>query len=312
MDIECELGIGPTSDKREIRRAYARRLKETHPEDDPEGFQHLRQAYQAALNYADYMAEEELEDIADEQHEITMPESLDSPSRPVMPTDEPTGDGADESRDEADRRTVADMVAGLGRLLDEGDDRGAAEALEIAVADPIMLNLNNRRFFEFRLLEEVGNREPLPPETSKAAVKTFRWDEHWTDLPYDYQYFADRLLSVPFAEERLAELRGLAKTRGRSNHEVRASRLLFGRYRPVRFFLSTSLETLEAMRRLLEELRAEYPAVLQNEIDPRVLAWWTKATNDSQELVKRRSNRITWIVIGVVFTTTLLRKLLSG
>jgi hypothetical protein len=43
------LGIAPTREIGEIRRAYAGRLKECHPEENPEGFQRIRTAYEAAL-----------------------------------------------------------------------------------------------------------------------------------------------------------------------------------------------------------------------------------------------------------------------
>jgi hypothetical protein len=49
MNVWQELGIAPTAEVREIRRAYAQRLRHTHPEDDPEGFQRLRAAYESAL-----------------------------------------------------------------------------------------------------------------------------------------------------------------------------------------------------------------------------------------------------------------------
>ncbi len=52
-DIWTTLGLDPTKDVSAIKRAYAERAKTCHPEEDAEGFLKLRQAYQAALVYAE-------------------------------------------------------------------------------------------------------------------------------------------------------------------------------------------------------------------------------------------------------------------
>lgn len=47
-----ELGLSGPADLPEVRRAYAERLKTTHPEEDPEGFQRLHEAYRQARRLA--------------------------------------------------------------------------------------------------------------------------------------------------------------------------------------------------------------------------------------------------------------------
>jgi hypothetical protein len=49
VDCWTVLGLEPTADERAVLRAYARRLRETRPEDDPEGFQRLLAAREQAL-----------------------------------------------------------------------------------------------------------------------------------------------------------------------------------------------------------------------------------------------------------------------
>ncbi len=51
------LELDPDADERAIKRAYAKRLRTTRPDDDPEGFQQLHEAYQAALSWAQYRAQ---------------------------------------------------------------------------------------------------------------------------------------------------------------------------------------------------------------------------------------------------------------
>ena len=50
QEIWEALGITPTTNKREVKKAYAEAVKHCHPEEEPEAFQKLYEAYQAALN----------------------------------------------------------------------------------------------------------------------------------------------------------------------------------------------------------------------------------------------------------------------
>lgn len=86
------LGIDPTTDKRAIKRAYSVALKSHHPEDDPQGFQALNEAYRWALDYADY------------DHEDMDYESIDES------VDEPIGEPVDKSIEESTEQ-IADEVA---------------------------------------------------------------------------------------------------------------------------------------------------------------------------------------------------------
>ena len=49
MNFWSILGIQPTYNLKDIKRAYAKQSKVYHPEDDPENFQRLQKAYQEAL-----------------------------------------------------------------------------------------------------------------------------------------------------------------------------------------------------------------------------------------------------------------------
>lgn len=57
------LGIEPTSDKKTIKRAYAKLLKQYHPEENPEKFKQIQAAYQHFLH-----SDQEIESVSYEQN----------------------------------------------------------------------------------------------------------------------------------------------------------------------------------------------------------------------------------------------------
>lgn len=56
------LELAPDADERSVKRAYAKRLRITRPDDDPEAFQQLHEAYKSALEWAQYRVQWEQED----------------------------------------------------------------------------------------------------------------------------------------------------------------------------------------------------------------------------------------------------------
>ena len=60
------LGLTPDADSRAIKRQYAALLKKTRPDDDPEGFQRLREAYEAALAWSAQACDEAPEVLVEE------------------------------------------------------------------------------------------------------------------------------------------------------------------------------------------------------------------------------------------------------
>ncbi len=62
------LELEPDADERAIKRAYARRLRSTRPDEDPAAFQQLHEAYQAALAWAQYRAQWDDQGDGDDGH----------------------------------------------------------------------------------------------------------------------------------------------------------------------------------------------------------------------------------------------------
>ncbi len=88
MNIWDILQIEPTIDKKTIRRAYAARSRVVHPEENPEEFRTLYEAYQEALKYAQWR---ERSVNPPEEPESEKPETKDSEIRTAETSEEETG-----------------------------------------------------------------------------------------------------------------------------------------------------------------------------------------------------------------------------
>ncbi len=160
------LGLKPGADRDAIRRAYARLLKTTNPEDDPEGFMRLREAHDAVLAQLQWRQQWPDEDEA---------EPAPAPPEPASaPMPEPAQDPAfaGEQDDLLARQEALVMAIQAG-------PEGQRAAFDALLSAPALDSVAARAGVENWLAGLIAASLPASDPLVVAAIHQFGWD----DLP---------------------------------------------------------------------------------------------------------------------------------
>ncbi|WP_343520749.1 hypothetical protein [Sphingomonas sp.] len=182
------LGIPRKSDRAAIRRAYARKLRVTHPEDDPQGFMVLREAYEAALRWVEYDVDWEEPD-EDEAEPVLAREAVEAPpsAEPavalyVAPAEpDPLAEVRAAEQEELRRRTAA-LDAGL-RGPWHGDAAALKSQLAAILAAPALIEIAVRDSVEHWLADLLADTIPRSDHILRPAIDAFGWEEEGNHPP---------------------------------------------------------------------------------------------------------------------------------
>lgn len=281
MNIWHELEIAATTDLRSIKRAYSAKLKLTQPEDDPDGFQRLRAAYEQALANAQYS-----------QSSATPSKTLFTHSSDIevssRSTNQQSTHNTENSEHEAGHEEKTDAtlhdkyislmesrITAIDAVLRKGNQSTATKILESMLHDEEFDNLDNRDKLEINVLNFLQHIKSFPYNFAFSASMLFGWEQLERQNNPFVDYHNNPVINQIRARRECIKLK---KNIDFFSYKGIAFGNVLGKYRPRLFKWRAMRKKVKyATLEFISQLQNANPEILHYEVDHRNVAWWRQA-----------------------------------
>jgi hypothetical protein len=287
------LGIETTNDERSIKRAYAKKLKITRPDEDPIAFQLLRDCYQVALRHAAWSREQAAEGEAAPATE--QPVTLDKTD-----TRAPEPPAAEPPEQPQDVEQIWQSFIGScihTPLHDVAPD--TEQKLQQLFTSDTLLNLELRDAMEYRAIlfcVAISAKDEAGEAMSHAMVDFFGWKN---DVRHLHRI---NPTATQAAIERYTATRNYPDFEAEANQGDKAMRYLLADSHPshsIHLFNSRFVKQIKAH---ITNLRWHQPEVLQHKINRDVFLWWEQKALQKKYFVQ---TFLYSIIAGMILTPML-------
>lgn len=297
------LGVRPDAAEADVRRAYAALLKQTNPEDDPEGFKRLRAAYEHATHIIRWRDRAAAPPEGAPTHDTPADETSTLASSEAAGERRREAPGVEHAPQAVDPEIAAhiDARARLEAAV-EKDDFGAA--WRNLVDGPAMQNLAVRASTEFWVADLLVRRR-VGGEPLARAIAEFGWDNRVSvghgDLGAQMLAFRESLGKQAEADAFLARVRDRrhefhpawrALTQAPAAHSAAARAL--------------SYLKVDLVDRFLTYIDDKFPAAVLALDGEAVEAWRYRADAWRRPLIIARTSLTFAVVAAVVFAAFMI------
>jgi tetratricopeptide (TPR) repeat protein len=186
------LAIAPTVDVNKIKLAYAALLTQYHPDEDPNGFQKLRFAYETCLE-----ASRRLEHSSKQRK--TRPEAMVEPEGPsfeqIRPQAQPAPLPDDHTAFENSDQVVETVMAELKELYQDFHRRIDLGQWQAILDRDILQRIDVNTALNPHLFAFIGEHDYLPGEVCRLLAQRFNWLDQPIELT---KLFQDKVLDLVY------------------------------------------------------------------------------------------------------------------
>lgn len=195
------LEIPRESDKQTIKKAYASLLKKYHPEEDPEGYQRLREAYDAALHH--FSEEPQIENVSTDE----------KPQSHIIPTkwqEQVATESLQKSKLPLEENPLIQIERASNAWLEQArllyedlERRDQKEEWEQLLSSPSLWNLDTANLIKNKLFRFLEDHYYLHSVIWELLEKQFKWNLDSTNIESSNNPKTQRILRLLQSEEKV-------------------------------------------------------------------------------------------------------------